>query len=129
MTQLLCYSTHMLRVTENNLIIAQQPQNLFTAYKVPVPVVIDMINEASKELRQQNKQFLGAASYQAVAKDIFSSGNSFFAARRYRYKKHVYVIRIQYHFVADKKTKQTVSVVVSHAEVMNEKEYQPVLPL
>jgi hypothetical protein len=119
----------MQTVTENNLIIAQQPQNLFTAYKVPVPVVIDMINEASKELRQQIKSFLGATSYQELAKAFPFLNQPYFAARRHRYKKHVYVIRIHYHFVADKKMKRKFSVVISHAEVMNEKKYQPVLPL
>jgi hypothetical protein len=115
----------MQRVTEHDLIIAEQPQNLLTAYKVPVSVVVDMINEASEDFMQQQKQLLD----QNVAIDFFSPTNTFFAARNHRYKKHVYVIRIQYHFVANKQTKQTVSVVVSHAEVMNEKEYQPVLPL
>ncbi len=120
----------MQRVTEDNLIIAEQPQSLFTAYTVPLSKVVDMINEASEDLRQQHKRFLGAASYQAVEKDIFSpTGALFFAARRHRYKKHVYVIRIQYHFVEDTRRRPRLSVVVTQAEVMKEKDYQPVLPL
>jgi hypothetical protein len=119
----------MQRVTENDLIIAQQPQNLFTAYTVPSSVVVDMINEANEQLKQKDKRFLGAASYQEVEKFFSSSTTAFFAARRHRYKKQVYVIRVHYHFVEDKKMKQKFSVVVSHAEVMNEKDYQPVLPL
>jgi hypothetical protein len=115
----------MQRVTENNLIIAKQPQELLTAYKVPVPVVVDMINEASEDLMQQQKQLLD----QNVAIDFFSPGHTFYAARNHRYKKRVYVIRIYYHFVADKQRKQQLSVVVTHAEVIKEKDYQPVLPL
>jgi hypothetical protein len=119
----------MQQVTEENLIIFKHPQKVFTTYKVPLTVVADMINEANARVVSQEKEFLGAASYKAVKKLSLSPTVSFFAARRHSYKTKVYVVRVHYTIANDTGSNKKIAVVVSHAEAVDEKDYQPVLPL
>ena len=120
----------MQKVTEDQLIIAKQPQRVFTTYNFPLAVVVDMINETSAEMRQLEKSFLGADQYKAV--EYYRSPpptESFFAARKHMHNKNVYVIRIHYNFSNDNTTKNKLSVIVYHVEVIDEQDYQPALPL
>lgn len=123
------YFFRMQKVTEENLIISKQPRKVFTAYNVPLTVVADMINEATARVVQHKKEFLGAASYKTVANVSLSPTASYFAARRHRYNKKVYVVRVHYALENDTSSNKKIAVVVSHAEAVDEKDYQPVLPL
>ena len=114
----------MQKVTEDQLIIAKQPQKVFTIYNFPLPVVVDMINETSAEMRQLEKSL-----HQIIEKGALSSSHSFFAARRHLYNKKVYVMRVHYKFAKATNSKSKFSVVISHAEIVEEKNYQPILPL
>jgi hypothetical protein len=119
----------MQKVTEDQLITAKQPQKVFTIYNFPLLVVVDMINETSTEMRQLEKSFLGTTQHQIIEKGALSSSHSFFAARRHLYNKKVYVMRIHYQFAKATNSKSKFSVVISHAEIVEEKNYQPILPL
>jgi hypothetical protein len=118
----------MRTVTEENLLIARQPQRLFTAYNFPLPVVVDMINEAVEQNRQEVKGFLCSLDSQAV-EQIISSAHSHFAARKHRHKNTVSVIRIHFTFAKKDSTDDSPSVLVLSAEAIGEREYQPVLPI
>jgi hypothetical protein len=74
-----------------------------------------MIREAMVQIKQLDKEWLGEAR-------PVSPSQVFFAARRHRYKQKVYVVRISYGLVKNK-------VVVDSAEVVDEKDYRPILPI
>ncbi len=123
------YSSRMQTVTEQNLLLAKQPQKLFTAFHVPLVVVADMINEATIQLLEQEKSFLDTTPPEAIERRFFSPSKKFFAARRHRFNNKVFMIRMYYKFAEDKNMKNKFFASVYSAEAMNEKEYTPVLPL
>jgi len=105
----------MFSVTEETLVLAKQPQQLLKQYQVPAAKVVNMIREAMVEIKQIEKEWLGEARPP-------SPSQVYFAARRHRYQNKGYVVRISYGLVKNK-------VVVSSAEIVAEKDYQPILPL
>lgn len=120
---------HMLPVTEESLLIAKQPQKLFRDFHVPVAVVADMIREAAEQSDQYMKEFPEAYQYLKSKKDALTHARSFFAARRHAYKNNIYVVRIHYRFSKMTPSKHKYAVHVYHAEIMEEREYQPILPM
>jgi hypothetical protein len=129
-TDLLCYSVpHMLQVTEKMLVLAKQPQKLLTEYDVPAAKVADMIREATVEITQKVNDILTDHQNKKGEMGDLSQTPLFFAARRHRYKKNVYVVRIYYKFLKRQQAKNTYAVKISHAEVVKEKDFQPILPL
>jgi hypothetical protein len=123
------YFVRMKKVTVDHLIISNQPKRLFASYKLPLPVIADMINEASTEIRDIKKSFLGTNQNHVIEKGELPFSHSFFAARRHFYNKNAYVLRIQYKFVKVANSKSKFSVDISHAEIINEQDYQPALLL
>ncbi len=112
----------MLQVTEEMLVLATQPQKLLTKYAVPAAKVADMIQEGTSEMMKLEKRENG------TPRDL-SQNQVFFAARRHRYKQHVYVVRITYRFQKTPYLKNQYAVMVSGVEVMTEEDYKPVLPM
>jgi hypothetical protein len=119
----------MLTITEDMLVLAKQPQKLLTEYQVPAAKVADMIREATTEMVKLENELLNDQQDKNGEIGDLSRTSLFFAARRHRYKKNVYVVRIQYKFVKSKQTKQKYSVNISHAEVIAEKDYRSILPM
>jgi hypothetical protein len=119
----------MLQVTEKMLVLAKQPQKLLNEYDVPAEKVADMIREATTEITQKVNYTLNDHQNKKSDMGDLSKTPLFFAARRHRYKKNVYVVRIQYKFVKSNQTKQNYVVKVSHAEVVAEKDFTPTLPI
>jgi hypothetical protein len=119
----------MLQVTEDMLVLAKQPQKLLTDYQVPAAKVADMISEATTEITQNVNDNLNDQQDKKGEMGDLSQTPLFFAARRHRYKKNVYVVRIQYKFLKRKQAKNTYAVKIFHAEVVKEKDFQPILPL
>jgi hypothetical protein len=108
----------MFSVTEERLVLANQPQKLLSAYQVPAAKVADMIREATEQIKQLDKELLGEER-------PLSPSRLCFAARRHQYKHKVYVVRITFRFVKANQVKNNYAVAVSSAEVMKEKDYQP----
>jgi hypothetical protein len=123
------YFFRMQKATIDHLNIFKQPQRVFTTYNFPIAVVVDMINEATAHIRQQEKLFLGAVQYKAVENGSLSSTESFFAARKHIHNNKVSLIRIHFKFANDNTTKNKLLVIVYHAEAIEEQDYQPALPL
>jgi hypothetical protein len=95
-TDLLCYSlSHMLQVTEKMLVLAKQPQKLLNEYDVPAEKVADMIREATTEITKNVNDNLNGHQNKKSDMGDLSKTPLFFAARRHRYKKNIYVVRIQ----------------------------------
>jgi hypothetical protein len=120
----------MQKFTEDSLVLTKQPQKVFTTYNFPLAVVVDMINEARVEVTQLEKSLFGTDQYKAFEyRRSLSPTESFFAARKHMHNKNVYVIRIHYKFLNENTTKYKLSVIVYHAEAIDEQDYHPVLPL
>ena len=119
----------MLQVTEKNLFVAKQPQKIFRDYHVPLAVVVDMIHQAYEQTEHSMKEFLGDR-YDEYKKleplSLSSAGN---AARWHTYQKNVFVVRIHYQFSESAQPLHKYAVLVHHAEIMDEKEYQPIMTL
>jgi len=120
----------MLPVTEASLLIAKQPQKLFRDFHVPVAVIADMIREATEQIEHNLKQFLKDQydNYKR-AQDPFSPPGSYIASRRHTYQNKIYVVRIYYRFSKMTHSQHKYAVHVYHAEIMEEREYQPILPM
>jgi hypothetical protein len=71
----LVYSFPMFSVTEERLVLANQPQKLLRAYHVPAAKVADMILEAMVQIKHLDKELFGEAR-------PVSPRRLFFAARR-----------------------------------------------
>jgi hypothetical protein len=119
----------MLQVTEEMLVLAQQPHKLLKAYEVPVAKVADMIQEATMEMVKHEYSTLNDQQDKNGDMGDLSRIPLFFAARRHRYNKNIYVVRIQSKFVKSKQPKQKYTVKVFHAEVVAEKDFKPILPM
>jgi hypothetical protein len=119
----------MLQVTEKMLGLAKQPQKLLIEYNVPIVKVADMIREATGEITQKVNDILNDHQNKKGDMGDLSRTPLFFAARRHHYKKNVYVVRITYRFKKTPHLKNKYAVLVSSAEVVKEKDFQPILPL
>lgn len=119
----------MQEVTEDSLTIEKQPQKLLKDFHVPIAMVADMIREATEQTEEYMKAFPEADQYDKGVNDALFSARSFFAARRHAYKNNVYVIRIHYRPSKTTRSNRKSTVLVYDVEVMDEKEYQPILPL
>jgi hypothetical protein len=119
----------MLQVTEEMLVIAKQPRKLFIDYHVPAAKVADMIHEATLEITQRENYILNDHQYKEGEIGDLSQNHLFFAARRHLHKQNVYVVRITYRFKKTPHLKNKYTVLVSSAEVVAEKDFQPILPL
>jgi hypothetical protein len=119
----------MLRVTEEMLVLAKQPEKLLNEYDVPAAKVADMIREATVEITQKVHDILNDHQNKKGEMGDLSRTPSFFAARRHAYKQRVYVVRITYRFKKSPHLKNKYAVLVSSAEVVAEKDFKPILPM
>jgi hypothetical protein len=119
----------MFKVTEAMLVLATQPQKLLTEYDVPAAKVADMIQEGTVEITQKVNYILTDHQHKKGDMGDLSKTQVFFAARRHLHKQNVYVVRITYRFEKTPHLKQKYAVVISGVEVMQEKDYKPVLPM
>jgi hypothetical protein len=122
------YPFPMHKLTEVQLMIAKQHQKLLP-FIISLSIVVDMINEVNAQIRQQVKRFLSTSHFPAVEQGFLSPAHLRFAARKHRHNNPVYVIRIQYKFVKKKRAIDSPSAFVFSAEAIDEREYQPVLPI
>jgi hypothetical protein len=119
----------MLHVTEEMLVVAKQAQKLLSEYSVPAAKVADMIHEGTVGITQKvNNMFNGHQHKKGDLGDLAKTP-LFFAARRHLYKQKVYVVRITYRFQKTPHLKQKYAVMISGVEVMQEKDYKPILPM
>jgi hypothetical protein len=119
----------MFKVTEAMLVLATQPQKLLSKYNVPAAKVADMIREGTVEITQQANNMFTDQQHKIGDMGNLAKTPVFFAARRHLYKQKVYVVRITYRFEKTPQLKQKYAVLVSGVEVVEEKDYKPVLPM
>jgi hypothetical protein len=119
----------MFKVTEEMLVFGKQPQKLLTKYNVPAAKVADMIREGTGEITKKVNDILNGHRHKKDNMGDLSQTPLFFAARRHLHKQNVYVVRITYRFQKTPHLKNQYTVMVSAAEVMKEKDYQPILPI
>jgi hypothetical protein len=119
----------MFKVTEAMLVLATQPKILLSKYNVPAAKVADMIREGTVEITQKVNNMFTDHQHKKDDMGDLAKTPVFFAARRHLYKQKVYVVRITYRFEKTPHLKNKYAVVVSAAEVVAEKDYQPILPM